>query len=204
MIVSDRNTLSASNNYINPVFSVKNKIRRILWQVTWALCCSWVPAPFYFWRTFIVRLFGAKIGNSVHIYPSCKIWAPWLLVMDDYSCLGPGVEVYNPGTCTIGLHAIISQDAYLCGATHDFNSADFTYLKSEIIIDAYVWICARAIVLPGVHCYEGAVLGAGAIATKNLDAWSVYGGNPAKLLKSRTNFLVKGSKILHPASSTNH
>lgn len=119
--------------------------------------------------------------------------------MDDHSCLGPGVEVYNPGGCKLGRHVIISQDAYLCGATHDFNSADFTFLKREIVIEAYAWICARSIVLPGVRCAEGSVLGAGAIASKDLNSWSVYAGNPAKLLKSRTNFLIKASTILYPA-----
>lgn len=182
--------LPASNNYINSVFSFENKVKRVMWQFAWTLCCSWVPNPFFTWRSSIVRLFGGKIGKHVHIYPTSRIWAPWLLEMDDYSCLGPGVEVYNPGKCSIGLHAIISQDAYLCGATHDFNSPDFSYLIKEIKIDSYVWICAKAIVLPGVWCFEGAVLGAGSIATKNLEEWSVYGGNPAKLLKSRTKFLT--------------
>lgn len=182
---------SLSNHYVDPVFSVSNKVQRLFWQIIWALCCSWVPNPFFFWRAFIIRLFGGKIGKDVRIYPSCKIWAPWLLKMDDNSCLGPGVEVYNPGGCSIGKFAIISQNSYLCGATHDFNSPDFTYLKTEIIIEAYVWICSRSIVLPGVRCAEGSVLGAGAIASKNLMPWSVYAGNPAKLIKSRNNFLIK-------------
>lgn len=185
MEVADNNDV---NHYEVPVFSIGNKIRRLLWQLVWTIFCSWTPAPLYFWRTCIIRLFGGQIGTGVHIYPSCKIWAPWLLEMDDHSCLGPRVEVYNPGGCSIGKYTIISQDAYLCGATHDFNSKNFTYLMKKINIDADVWICAKAIVLPGVSCSEGAVLGAAAVATKNLDIWSVYAGNPAKFIKKRTHF----------------
>ncbi|MEO7766397.1 MAG: putative colanic acid biosynthesis acetyltransferase, partial [Ferruginibacter sp.] len=122
-------------------------------------------------------------------YSSCKIWAPWLLVMDDFSCIGPGAEVYNPGGCKIGHHAILSQDSYLCGATHDYDTEGFTYIKKQIIIEAYVWICAKAVVLPGVRCAEGSVLGAASLTSKNLEAWSVYGGNPAKFIKPRTNFI---------------
>lgn len=181
----------AVNHYVSPVFSNANKIKRVLWRLVWALGCSWTPVPLYFWRNFMVRLFGGKIGAGVHIYPSCKIWAPWLLVMGDNSCIGPGVEVYNPGGCHIGHHSILSQDSYLCGATHDYDADNFTYIKKEIILDAYVWICAKAVVLPGVRCAEGSVLGAASIASKNMERWSVYAGNPAKLVKARTNFINK-------------
>jgi putative colanic acid biosynthesis acetyltransferase WcaF len=180
-----------SNHYVVSVFSRGNKVKRLLWQMVWTVCCRWTPAPFYFWRNFIIRLFGGIIGNHVHIYPTCKIWAPWLLVMEDFSCIGPGVAVYNPGGCTIGRYAIVSQDAYLCGATHDFNNENFTYIKKEIVIEEYAWICAKATVLPGVRCGEGAVLGAAAVASKNLEPWSVYAGNPAKFIKTRNNFKNK-------------
>ena len=178
-----------TNHYTIPVFSTANKLKRLCWNITWIITCSWTPTPAYFWRNFIVRLFGGKIGQQVHIYPSCKIWAPWLLQMEDNSCIGPGAELYNPAGCSIGHHAIISQDAYLCGATHDYNSPNFTYQKKEIIIGAYAWICAKAIVLPGIHCAEGIVLGAGAIATRNLEPWSVYAGNPAIFIKHRDKFI---------------
>ncbi|MGZ3236930.1 MAG: putative colanic acid biosynthesis acetyltransferase, partial [Burkholderiaceae bacterium] len=82
-------------------------------------------------------------------------------------------------------HVIISQDAYLCGATHDYNDAQFTYLAKPIAIEPYAWICARAVVMPGVTVHEGAVLGLGSVATRNLEAWSVYAGMPAKFINNR-------------------
>jgi putative colanic acid biosynthesis acetyltransferase WcaF len=89
----------------------------------------------------------------------------------------------------LGHHAILSQDSYLCGATHDYDSIEFTYIKKEIVVEDYGWICARAIVLPGVVCKEGSVLGAGSVTSKDLEAWMVYAGNPAKLIKPRRKFL---------------
>jgi len=179
----------AIDHYSSPVFSLSNKIKRLCWQLTWVLFCRWTPAPLYFWRNFFVRLFGGKIGTNVHIYPNSKIWAPWLLVMDDFSCIGPGAEVYNPGGCKIGDHAILSQGAYLCGATHNYDDKNFTFVKREIVIEAFAWICAKAIVLPGVKCAEGSVLGAASVTSKNLEPWSIYAGNPAKFVKPRNNFL---------------
>ena len=134
-----------------------------------------------------MKLFGADIGKQSFIYPTCKIWAPWLLVTENVVTIGPGVEIYNPGRLYIGHHAVLSQGAYICGATHDYNEFAFTYIKKEIIIDPYVWICARAIVLPGVNCKEGSVLGAGAVTSKNMEPWTVYAGNPAKAIKQRIN-----------------
>ena len=129
----------------------------------------------------------AKIGQQNFVYPSCKIWAPWLLVTSDVVTIGPGVEIYNPGGAEIGHHAILSQDAYLCGATHDYNQFAFTYLKKPIIIEPYVWICAKAVVLPGAICMEGSVLGAASVVAKNMEPWMVYAGNPAKPVKERVN-----------------
>jgi putative colanic acid biosynthesis acetyltransferase WcaF len=181
--------MSEINHYETAVFSLGNKLKRLVWQMVWLLFCKWTPNPFYGWRRFVVILFGGKIKKKVHIYSSCKIWAPWLLTMDYSSCIGPGVEVYNPAGCRIGSFSIISQDAFLCGATHDYNDKNFTYIKKEIIIESYVWICAKSIVLPNVVCAEGAVLGAGSVTSKNLAPWSVYAGNPAQFIKERNNFI---------------
>jgi putative colanic acid biosynthesis acetyltransferase WcaF len=143
------------------------------------------------WRILVLRLFGARVGKNNFIYPTCKIWAPWLLTTEDVVTIGPGVEVYNPGGVRLHEHAILSQDAFLCGATHDYDSPDFTYLKREIVVGAYAWICAKAIVLPGVHCKEGSVLGAASVTSRDLEPWTVNAGNPAKLIKLRKNFLNK-------------
>jgi len=180
---------SSNDAYKRPSFSLNNKLRRLVWGISWTILCRWTPNPMHNWRISILKLFGAEIGNSNFIYPDCKIWAPWLLKTGDVVTIASGVEIYNPGGITLGHHAILSQDCYICGATHDYNTINFTYLKKKIIIEPYVWICAKAVVLPGVHCYEGAVLGAASVATKDLSEWTVYAGNPAHNVKKRNNIL---------------
>ncbi len=175
--------------YLRPSFSTADKIRRLFWEFSWALLCRWTPKPLHSWRIFILRIFGASIGKQNSIYPTCRIWAPWLLQTHDVVAIGPGAEIYNPGGVRLEHHAIISQNAYLCGATHDYNSPDFTYVKKQIVLGPYAWVCARSIVLPGVHCGEGSVLGAGSVTSRDLEPWMVYGGNPAKAVKPRNNFL---------------
>ena len=176
--------------YLRPSFSIKDKLRRLTWSVCWLILCRWTPNPLHRWRVFVLKCFGAKLGQNNLIYPNCKIWAPWLLETEEVVTIGPGVELYNPGGVYLGHHSILSQDAYLCGATHDFNSSEFTYIKRKITLEPYVWICAKAVVLPGVFCAEGSVLGASSVASRDLSPWSVYAGNPAKYIKERHNFLL--------------
>jgi len=183
--MENQDILSGIDLYKVSVFSLGNKFRRLFWGITWNILCRWTPKPMHGWRIWILRRFGAKIGENNAIYPNSKIWAPWLLKTDDVVTIGPGAEIYNPGGVSLGYRVTISQDAYICGATHDYNSRNFTYIKKHITIEPYVWICAKAIVLPGVHCYEGAILGAASIASKNLESWTVYIGNPAKAVKKR-------------------
>ena len=137
------------------------------------------------WRCAVLRLFGARLGKNNFIYPGARIWAPWLLETGDVATIAEDVTVYNVGGAVIGHHAILSEGAYLCGATHDFRDPEFPLVFRRVEVGPYAWICARAIILPGVSCGEGAVLGAGAVASSDLKPWTVYAGNPAREVATR-------------------
>jgi putative colanic acid biosynthesis acetyltransferase WcaF len=137
------------------------------------------------WRATLLRLFGATIGPDCHFYPDSRVWAPWLLTAADHVTAANGAEIYNPAGITLGSHVILSQESYLCGATHDYNDPKFPLLAYQMTLGPYAWICARASVLPGVNVGEGAVLGLGAIATRELQPWTVYSGNPAQPIRER-------------------
>lgn len=181
--------------YNKAVFSVRNRIGRLIWLLVWAMFGRLSPTPLFFWRAMLLRIFGAKVGKGSRIYPNIKIWAPWLLQVEDVVAIANGVDVYNPGGVRLGHHVVLSQGSYLCGATHDFNDEGFPMVWKPIVIEPYGWVCARAIVLPGVIVGEGAVLGAGAVANKNLAPWSVYAGNPSCKVGERNRF-VEAKKLL--------
>ncbi len=82
-------------------------------------------------------------------------------------------------------HVILSQDCYVCGATHDYNDPAFPLIAYTMTIEPYAWICARASVGPGVHVGAGAVLGLGSVATRDLEPWTVYSGHPAEAIRQR-------------------
>jgi putative colanic acid biosynthesis acetyltransferase WcaF len=125
------------------------------------------------------------MGPHCHFYPKSRVWAPWNLVCDDRASLGDGAEIYNPSPVHMGTRAIVSQQAYICGATHDYNDPALPVISFHMRLGAYSWVCARASVGPGVNLGEGAILGLGSVATKDLEPWTVYAGVPAKKIKLR-------------------
>ena len=176
---------TAADPYLRPAFSFRDRLRRLNWNLCWALFYRMSPRPLHSWRSFLLRLFGAKMGANCHFYPGSKVWAPWNLICSDQVTAGDGAEIYNPAPVTLGSHAILSQDAYLCTATHDYDDPGFPLIAYAMSIGAYAWVCARASVAPGVNMGDGAVLGLGSVATRNLDAWTVYAGVPAVKVKDR-------------------
>ena len=178
-------TTPSDDPYLMPSLSWGNRAARSLWSVTHTLLVRYSPRPCHAWRAMVLRLFGARLGPHCHIYPRARIWAPWNLVCEDAVGIADGVVVYNPAPMHLGSHCVVSQDAYLCGATHDIDDPAFPMVSAPITIRPYAWICARAVVCPGVNVGEGAVLGLAGVATHDLEAWTVYGGVPARVIRAR-------------------
>jgi len=179
-------TASAEDSpYHRPSFSLKDRLVRLLWQLVYLLLYRISPRPMHAWRSMLLRLFGARMGPGCHFYPSGRIWAPWNLICEDCCTLADQAEIYNPSTIYLESHCIVSQQAYICGATHDYNNPDFPMISYSMRLGAYSWICARASVSPGVLVGEGAVLGLGAVAHEDLEPWTVYSGTPAVKVKMR-------------------
>jgi putative colanic acid biosynthesis acetyltransferase WcaF len=110
---------------------------------------------------------------------------PWNLNVADYAAIGDDALIYNLGLITIEARATISHRAHLCAGTHDYAKADFPLLRPPIAIGEQAWICADAFVGPGVTIGEGAIVGACAVAVKDVAPWTIVAGNPAKFAKRR-------------------
>lgn len=183
--IEQHGTRAASDPYLRPSFSLGNRLRRAAWHLCWLFLYRPSPRPFHAWRALLLRLFGATLGPNCHFYPGSKIWAPWNLHCADQVTAGDEAEIYNPAPIRMGSHAIVSQGAYLCGATHDYDDPAFPLIAYAMHIGPYAWICARACVGPGVNVGEGAVLGLGSVASRDLEPWGVYTGSPAVRVKDR-------------------
>jgi putative colanic acid biosynthesis acetyltransferase WcaF len=172
--------------YLVAPFSLGHKLRRVLWYFVYSLLFRTSPRPLHAWRRLLLRSFGAQLGANVKIYPGARIWAPWELICEDTVAIADEAIIYNPAKVCLGSHAIVSQQAYICGATHDYEDPAFPLRAYPIRLGAYSWVCARATVQAGVNLGEGSVLALGSVATRDLDPWTVYGGIPARRIKART------------------
>jgi len=155
-----------------------------MWLVTQALFVrSWIPGAGH--RCFLLRLFGAQIGRGVNIKPGLRVKFPWRLSVGDFTWIGEDVWIDNLTTVEIGANCCISQGAYLCTGSHDWSKPAFDLVTKSIVIRDGAWLAARSVVAPGVTVDEGAVLGLGSVATKDLAAWTVHSGVPAVAVRAR-------------------
>ncbi|MBL8064922.1 MAG: colanic acid biosynthesis acetyltransferase WcaF [Chthonomonadaceae bacterium] len=177
--------LEGVDTYSRPSFSLKNRLKRLVWGIVYAVFYRPTPRPMNGWRVFLLRFFGAKIGAGSTVKSSIRVWAPWNLEMGDYSALGEGVNVYSMAKITIGNKVTVSQGSHLCAGTHDYTSKNFQLYAEPITIGNDAWVCTECFVGPGVTIGEGAVIGARGVATKDMPAWTVCAGNPCKPIKPR-------------------
>ena len=162
------------------------RIKRLLWSYVWLLLFRPTPRrAFNSWRIFLLKLFGAKIGEGSLILPSCKIWAPWNLEIGSFSALADNVDCYSMDKIIIGDRVTVSQRSFLCAGSHDITSLRLPLITKPIYIDSHAWICAECFIAPGCHIEEGAVIAARSVLVKDAEKWNVYAGNPACRIKER-------------------
>lgn len=179
-------TLRGENRYASP-WHWRVRYGGALWHLVWLVLFRPTPKPLNAWRVFLLRLFGAKITGSVYVAPSARVKFPFHLEMHDRSCLAYDSEVYNLGYCILRENAIVTQGVYLCGGSHDLSAEDQPLVVGRIELGPETFIGARAMILPGVAVREGAVVGAGAVVSKDVPAWTIVAGNPAKPVRERSH-----------------
>lgn len=175
-------------------YSKRNKLRRLVWSVVWTCLARPFPRSMAMgWKRFLLRAFGARIAPTANVYSSATVFQPWLLTMDDYACLAEGVDCYNAAPVRIGRNATVSQRAFLCTAGHDISDPHHAQTDAPIDIRERAWVCAEAFVGQGVTVGEGAVCAARSVVIKNVEPWTVVGGNPAKFIKKRKLDIINKS-----------
>lgn len=164
----------------------RHQIIRMIWWMVWCVGTFCLPRSVGSgFKRALLKAFGARIDNTAVVYSSARIYYPANLVMEEYSCLAEHVDCYNVAPIKIGKYATVSQNSTLCTASHDIESPGHELIVAPITIGDKVWVAAEAFVGMGVTIGEGAVVGARAVVVKDVEPWTVVGGNPARFLKKR-------------------
>lgn len=181
--VMPQTDLSTYNNH--PYNPGGNALKRFLWYYTNIFFFKSGLFPFYGLKVFLLRIFGAKVGKQVEIKPCVNIKYPWNLRIGDQVWIGENVWLDSLVMINIGSHVCLSQGATLLTGSHNYKKSSFDLITSGITLEDGVWIGAGALVNLGIIVGSHAVLTSGSIATKDLDPYSIYQGNPAVKVRSR-------------------
>ena len=156
-----------------------SRVKQVLWYFINVIFFINPLNPVSSLKILLLKSFGASIGKDVLIKQAVNIKYPWKLVVGDNTWIGENVWIDNLAKIRIGNNVCLSQGAMLLTGNHNFSQKTFDLIVKEIYIEDGVWIGARAIVGPGVICGTHAVLGAMSLASKNLEPYTIYRGNPA-------------------------
>ena len=177
----------------NPVHTnqrpAKEKLLQRLWELARMLLWRTTPWFAHGWRRFWVRFFallagGKGISQMAGFMPKARVDYPWNVSIG-HSSVDNGAWIYALAKITIGDNVCIGEDVRLLTGTHDLESSTFDLVIKPIDIGDNVWIATGSIILPGIKIGEGAVVAAGSVVTKDVEPWTVVGGNPAKFIKKR-------------------
>lgn len=145
--------------------------------------CS--PQPLYGFRRWLLRLFGAQVGEGAQIRSSARIMYPWKVKIGRHVWVGDFAEIYSLGEITIGDNAVVSQNSYLCAASHRYDVPTFDIFEAPIVIEEEAWVAADVFVGPGVTVGRGAVIGARSTLVKDAPPMTVMVGHPARAVGPR-------------------
>ena len=131
------------------------------------------------------RIFRVKKLKDSIIYRGGQFLSPDGVSIGHNSVIGDHVFLDGRRRIYIGNNVDISSEVRIYTEEHNIDSPSFRVMGGKVIIEDWVYIGARVIVLPNVTIGEGAVVASGAVVTKNIEPWTLVGGVPAHYIRKR-------------------
>jgi len=173
------------DTFNNSWYQPGNKLKIFAWYFANAFFFINHLNPFIGIKVFLLRLFGATVGKKCYIKPGVNIKYPWKLQIGDYVLIGENVWIDNLDTVILKNHSTLSQGATILTGSHNYKKQSFDLTIKPVVIEEGAWICAKAIVCPGVTCKSHSVLTTGSVANTDLEPYTIYSGHPAQPVRER-------------------
>lgn len=158
----------------------RSKFVILLWWLVQAIAFPLTLHAHHAPRRFLLRLFGARIGQGVVIRPTARIHYPWKVTIGDHSWIGSDVVLYSLDTIHIGSHCVISQESYLCTGSHDVADPAFGLKTAPIVVENGAWVATDCFVGPGVRIGANTVIGARSSVFSDMPADHLCWGTPCR------------------------
>ena len=163
-----------------------------IWRLFYALLGQWLPRSCYSIVSLKIRYFFLKriaknVGKNVNIEQHVVFGEEFEI--GDNSTVGFRTDIYGP--VKIGKDVMIGPEVAIYTHNHKHDEIDIPMIKQgytenkPVYIEDNVWIGRRVLIMPGVCIGTGSIVAAGAVVTKNVEPYSIVGGNPAKIIKYR-------------------
>lgn len=141
--------------------------------------------PSHTLRTLAYRIAGIKLGKGSTLHMGARFYDPRNIIIGDDTIIGERATLDGRDILEIGSHVDIASEVMIYNSEHDINETHFAPKYGHVIIEDYVFVGPRAIILAGVRVGKGAVIAAGAVVTKDVEPFAVVGGVPAKVIGER-------------------
>ncbi|AIQ54434.1 hypothetical protein R70331_24870 [Paenibacillus sp. FSL R7-0331] len=171
------------------------KLKLVIGYLIYKLIATNLPQSYlrinkfsHFLRAFCGKLIFEESGKQIAI--GKKAIVSRRIKIGNKSGIGEYCEIY--GTCYIGNNVLMAPECIIYTRNHNYKKKELIILnqgveiEKPVVIGDDVWIGRRAMIMPGCHIGNGAVIAAGSIVTKNVPEYALVGGNPAKIIKYRT------------------
>ena len=128
-------------------------------------------------------------GKNINIERGAHFGSGSRIEIGDNSGIGENCQI--PDNTKIGRDVMMGPDVLIVGKNHNYEDLKIPMRlqgakeAAPVIIGDDTWIGARVIILPGVNIGEGAIVGAGAVVTKDIPPYAICAGNPARIVKYR-------------------
>lgn len=141
--------------------------------------------PFFFLRKNFLRIFGIKLGRKSYIHRGVRFFHLGNISIGDNSVVNFHCYLDNRRKIIIGNNVGIANNTKIYTLGHDLNDPEFKTIGGAVHIHDNAFLFSNVLVMPGIKIGEGAVILSGSVVTKDVEAYTVVGGNPAKFIKKR-------------------
>lgn len=163
----------------------RGKIVLMLWYFTNAIFFKSYFFPFSGLKVYLLRLFGAEVGNNIVIKPNVNIKYPWRLNIGDNTWIGEEVWIDNLADVSIGKNCCLSQGAFLLCGNHNYKKNTFDLIVDQIVLEEGVWVGAKSTIAPASYMKSHSIVTANSFFSGKSEPYTIYAGNPAKEVRAR-------------------